>query len=444
MRKAVFCWIVLVAAAVSSASAGFLYVPVVDRNGQATEVWLSNGSAQDRRYATTFLPAGSNGAPRTAPSTKASVVAGRTNKLVGLGLPGQPGLLEIETVTQVAVEARIASVSAGVRGYTEVPVISSSNALAAGSVGHLLALSRDGAVSTDLGIVNLATQTAQCQISFFRADGSAVASTITIAVAPLSLRYFADAFNILGATAIAEARAQVSCNQLFYPFATMFNPARALVTFARPAPTGASTLGGPTGNPTDPGAIVFEQTGVVHTPTQGNETRQIVVPVQQALALKRMTVEWDVTPGPWTASKPEGNHNLIWVHRGRFRSNTVANVNTFGPPRSGVKNTQNLDVPPSGITIQEVPMTFQQGVQYHLRYVYDAETNRVTLTVSTGGTVVSTLEMPGTTLNRTLTVPTTGLFIQFGHTAAQALGGIEFPTYGWVYSNLRVEMVPVS
>ncbi len=406
--------------------------------------WLSNSSVQDRRYATTFLPAGTNGAQRSTASTKASVVAGRTSKLVGIGRPGQPGLLEIETVTQVVAEARIANASAaGVVAHTSVPVISSSNALPAAAAGHLLALFRDGAVSTDLGIVNLSTQTAQCQISFFRADGAPIASVITVAVAPLSLRYFADAFGILGVPAVADARAQVSCNQLFYPFATVFNPARAVVTFATPAPSGASTLGGPNGGgTTNPDAIVFEQTGVVHAPTQGNETRQIVVPVQQALALKKMTLEWDVVPGPWTASKPEGNHNLIWVHRGKFRSNTVANVNTFGPPRSGIKNTQNLDVAPSGITIKETPMTFLQGVQYHLRYVYDAETNLVTLTVSTGGTVVSTLEMPGTTLTRTITVPTTGLFIQFGHTAAQALEGIEFPTYGWVYSNLRVEMVP--
>ena len=46
--------------------------------------------------------------------------------------------------------------------------------------------------------------------------------------------------------------------------------------------------------------------------------------------LRRFIAEWDVVPGPWTGSKPDGNHNLIWIHRGKYRSNTLANVNTFG------------------------------------------------------------------------------------------------------------------
>jgi hypothetical protein len=87
-------------------------------------------------------------------------------------------------------------------------------------------------------------------------------------------------------------------------------------------------------------------------------------------------------------------------------------------------------------------MPFQQGVSYHVRYVYDAEINKITMTVSSGGTTVSILEMNGSAINKTIMVPAAGLFVQFGHTAAQAAGGIEFPTYGWVYSNLRIEMTP--
>lgn len=440
-----------VSASISPAWAGFVYVPVLDRAGSggsshSTEVWLANNHPQERRYGTFFLPAGANGATRSGTSAKATIAGGRTVKLVGAGA-GQRGLLEIETVAPVQIEARMVnSPSSGFGAYTSVPVISSENALAPGAVAHLLALSRDNSGTyTDLEIVNLGTQAAQCSVQFFRTDGSAIAAAATVAVPPLSLRQFGDALGVLGQTAVADTRARVSCNQTFYAFAALYNPARTMLTFVTPAASGASTLSGPNGGgepgPT-PGAIVFERTGALHTPVEGSEIRQINVPVPQALSLKRMIIEWDVVPGAWTAIKPEGNHNLIWVHRGKYRSNTIANVNTFGPPRSGIKNTQNVDMPAKALFAKEVPLALQQGVSYHLRYVYDAEANRITLTVTSGGATVATLEMEGSTPSGRLTVPATGLTVQFGHTAAQALEGIEFPTYGWQYSNLRLEMVP--
>ncbi len=446
MKKVLFASLVL-AASVSPAFAGFVYVPVLDRTGSggskhATEVWIANNGAEDRRYGTFFLPAGSNGLQRSGTSAKATVVGSRGVKLVGVGTA--PGLLEIEGAPQVLVEARMVnSPSGGFGAQTAVPVISSENALAPNAIAELLALSRDtSGAYTDLEVVNLGNQAAQCAIQFFRADGTQIASTARIAVPPLSLRHFADVFTILGVTSVADARARVACNQTFFAFAGIFNPARTLLTFTTPAASGASTLAGPNGPPPAAGAIVFEKSGEVHRPAPGNETRQITVPVPQALSLKRVTIDWDVVPGPWTAAKPDGNHNLIWVHRGKYRSNTLANVGTFGPPRSGIKNTQNLDMAAKALTLKEVPLALQQGVSYHLHYVYDAETNRVTLTVTSQGSTVATLDMEGSALNKVITVPSSGLVVQFGNTAEQAAGGIEFPTYGWAYSNLRIEMAP--
>jgi hypothetical protein len=453
MKKLLFASLVLAvsASAVSPAFAGFVYVPVLDRTGSGgskhtTEVWVSNNGTEERRYATFFLPAGSGGIQRSGTSTKATVLGGRTVKLVGISGVGAPGLLEIEGGTQVLVEARMSNApSGGFGAATAVPVISSENALAPNAVAELLALSRDtSGAYTDLEVVNLGNQAAQCAIQLFRADGTQIGSTAKVAVPPLALRHFGDVFTVLGVTSVADARARVACNQTFFAFAGIFNPARTLLTFATPAASGASTLAGPNAPPQGE-TIVFEQSGQVHKPVLGNETRQITVPVPRALSLKRVTIDWDVVPGPWTASKPDGNHNLIWVHRGKYRSNTLANVNTFGPPRSGIKNTQNLDMAARALTLQEVPLVLQEGVSYHFHYVYNAETNRVTLTVTSQGstpTTVATLDMEGSAASRLITVPATGLIVQFGHTAAQAAEGIEFPTYGWVYSNLRIEMAP--
>lgn len=450
MKKRLLACITFAAAlSVEPAFAGFVYVPILNRTGtggstHATEVWLSNSGTQERRYGTFFLAAGADGTQRPAPSTKATLLAGRTSKLVGISAPGTTGLLEVEAGTQVLVQARLAnSPASGFAAYTEVPVISSDNMLSAGSAAHLQALLRDASGAyTDLDVVNLANLAATCTIQFFRADSTQIGSTATISVPPLSLRHFPDALGTLGETAIADARAQVSCNRTFFAFAAVFNPARTVLSFVTPSASGASTLSGPNGPGPSPDAIVFERTGQVHKAVIGQATKVLTIPVPQALQLKKVTIEWDVVPGPWTATKPDGNHNLIWLHRGKYRSNTIANVNTFGPPRSGIKNTQNLDMVAKALTAKEVPLVFQEGVTYHLNYVYDADTNKINLTVTSGGAILATLDMDGSALNKVISVPATGLFLQLGHTAEQAAGGIEFPSYGWTWSNLRVEMQP--
>ncbi|HYN22855.1 MAG TPA: hypothetical protein VE078_17980, partial [Thermoanaerobaculia bacterium] len=321
--------------------------------------------------------------------------------------------------------------------------ISSDNTLPAGTAAHLQALLRDasGAYS-DLDVVNLANLAATCTIQFFRADGTQIGGTATVSLPPLSMRHFADALGTLGETAIADARAQVSCDRTFFAFAAVFNPSRTLLSFVTPSASGASTLPGPTGPGPSPDAIVFEQTGQVHKAAIGQATKVVKVPVSQALLLKKITVELDVVPGPWNPAKLDGNHNLLWLHRGKYRSNTVANVNTFGPPRSGIKNSQNVDMAAKALTQQEVPLVMQEGATYHLKYVYDADTNKINLTVTSGGATLATLDMNGSALNKVISVPATGLFLQLGHTAEQAAGGIEFPSYGWTWSNLRVEMQP--
>lgn len=430
----------------SPALAGNVYIPVLDRAGAVTEVWIANSGLQERRYATHFITAGTDGTARpSTPVNRVIVLGGRTARLTGLTTPGQIGLLEIDAAPQLAIDAKLRNPSAGDDPilYSNVPVITSSNALAANAVAHLLGLARTNAGAfTDLGVVNLARQVATCSISFYRANGSQIGGTATVEVPSLSLRNFGDALGLLGESQAADARAAVTCDRQFYAYAGVFDPATTTLSFAAPSGTGASTLGGTGGTAPPPAgnAIVFTRDGSIHTPAAGNESSSFVVPVTNALVLKRMVIEWDVKPGLFTAGKEDKGHALIWVHRGKFRSNTIANVNAFGTPRNEVKNTTNVDVPPSGLVQQQAPFIFQQGTTYRLRYVYDAENRNWTLTISSGGTVLTTLTQVATAAGQRLTIPASGFFVQFGHTAAQAAEGFEFPTYGWNYANLRVEM----
>jgi hypothetical protein len=436
--------------AAAPAAAGNLYVPLVDRDGaggshQRTEVWIANTGAVARTYTATFLPAGASGTALSGTGARATVAGGRTAKVIGLTTSGRFGLLEINAAPQLQVEARLANtVAFGPAFSTPVPVISSTNVLKPGTTANLLGLSRtSGGGYTDLGVVNVEKTAATCAVALFRADGTQIAGTATITVEPLSLRLFGDAIGLLGETDEVDARAQVACDQTFYPYAAVFNAATGALLLATPAGSGTSTLGsGTTPPPPPPGnALVYTLDGLFHTPTVGNEFKQLVVPVTHALALKRMVIDWDVTPAAFTPGHEDKNHNLIWVYRGRNRSNTIANMNVFGPQRNEIKNTTNVDVPPAGFTSAITPLAMVAGTLYHIHYVYDAENAVVTTTVTSGGVTVAVMTQGATAANRTLTIPAPGFNVNFGNGTPQIAVG-EYPTYGWKYANLRIEMVP--
>jgi len=450
MKKTLLGCLTLLAtvAAALPAAAGNLYVPLLDRDGvgsshQRTEIWIANPASQSHNFTPTFLPTGASGTALSGTGTQATVLSGRTGKLIGLTTPGQFGLLEIVADTDIQVEARLAnSLGASSSTYTQVPVVTSANVVAAGSKANLVGLGRSsGGIYTDLGVVNLDRQsTANCSVSAFRADGTQISGTATITVEALSMRHFGDALGLLGETDLLDARAQVTCDKAFYPYAAVFNPVAGILLFANPTGSGASTLGA--GNTPPPGnSVIFTLSGLFHTPTLGHEIKQLVVQVPQALSLRSMIIDWDITPAAFTAGHEAENHSLIWVYRGKNRSNTIANMNTFGPPRSTVKNASNVDLAPPSVTAQETSMALQQGTLYHIHYVYDAEHATITTTISTGGVTAAVMTQNATARNNILTIPAIGFNVQFGNTAAQAASG-EWPTYGWQYANLRIEMVP--
>lgn len=458
MKKALACGLGLVfLGALSPAFAGTVYVLVADPKGpngstHSTEIWVSNSGVAQRPFAATFLAAETDGTRRNGNPTQIPVAVGSTYSLTNAGIVGKYGLLEVNTSERVSVEARLTNISANgnVTTHTSVPVISSANLLAAGETAHLHGLDRDTARGdlSNLGVVNLAHQTAQCEVKLFRANGTQIGPTASISLQPLSLRHFTDAIFALGEQRAADARAQVTCNQTFYAFASALTGSTGQLLFIAPAQSGASSLTAPgensPGNPVTPGGSkVFTQSGLIHIPTFGNEAKEIKVPIEQPLRVKRMIIEVDFTPGPWNPTNLSGNHAIIWVHRGKYRSGTIANTNAFGPGRSVVKNNQNVDLPAGDVTAAEQKRAFEQGKRYHLRYVYDAQTNVIRVIVSSGGVEINNFTMPGTArggaINLEPSGPDKGLVVQFGHRRGQL--GPEIPTYGWRYENLRIEMV---
>jgi hypothetical protein len=461
MRKSLVAILaaVLAIGTAGAAFAGAVYVPVPDPISAAgsthvVQLWMTNTGATQSAYTATVLAAESDGTQRPAQGPPASSVSGgRTSVLEGIGKVGQVSLLEVSTSSAVSIEARLISTSPNglTASVSPVPLISSDNLFDAGKTAVLLGLRRDNTRGdyTNLGIVNLGKQAAQCQTKFFRADGSQIATTSTLTFKPLSLRSFADAFSLLGELQAADARAQVTCDQPFYAYATLYTAAISQMLFITPAPSGSSTLTGP-GDSTGGGSggggggggtgggstTLFSAAGTFHTASPGNEKKTFKITLANAVSLRKMVIDMDVVPGPWNRAKSPGNHAILWLYRDKFRANTIANVNAFSPPKLSFKSAQNLELPAGSTTQDEVGLAWVQGTRYHLKYTYDAEHATVTSVISSGGTTLKTLTYPGTAPNGVLDIAATGLTAEFGHYADQE--GPEVASYGWSYANLVI------
>ena len=240
---------------------------------------------------------------------------------------------------------------------------------------------------------------------------------------------------------MVNGRTDISCSGRFFAFATISRRDRAETEWVIPAATGASTLALPGDAPPPPppsGGLVFRADGLIHTPTSANPKRVLSIPVQSALNLRRLVVDMDFTPGPWNLAKIPGNHAVFYLHRGKFRSNTVGNVNAFGPNKFTIKAAQNINMGPATQTDDERGIQLVQGTKYHVKYTYNAEGGNVTCVISQGGATILTLAYTATSGSR-LAIPATGLTIELGHLANQE--GPEVASLGWSYWDLRVELV---
>lgn len=438
--------------------AGAVYLPVTlpawhDGSLHSTEVWVSNPSGAQRAFATHFIPANTDGTH--SGGTDIPVPAQRTFLLSNVGAAS--GLLEVRSGQEMSVEAQLINTSpSGIQTRTSVPVISAANTVAAGKTAYIVGLERDPGRGTasNLAVVNLSSQGAQCELKLYRVDGTQIGSTVTLSFFALSLRQFDDALGAVGEQKIADARVHVTCNQPFFAFASIVNLPLSQVWFVEPSATtaadsgsgsgsdGGGNGGGGTGGGGGGGAgspVVFQKSGLLHTATPPNNAKGIVdIPIQSTLAVKRMVIECDFVPGPWNREKIPGNHAIIWLYRGKFRGNTVANVNAFGPNKYTIKMNQNVDLGAGEVTSNEIGLQLEQGRRYHLRYTYDATTNLITAEISSGGATLKTFSMPGTASGHILQVHPPALNVEFGHYPGQE--GPEIPSWGWSYYDLKVQM----
>jgi hypothetical protein len=322
--------LVLAALAAVPLHAAPVWVPVVgvqDAAGKvlSTKIWISNYAGETRSYSSVFRQTDGVVADEALQGT---VPAERAVFFDKAAVREPTGLLEIEAA-DLRVDAWIQTSRGRQTFMTRVPVISADVETAGGDTAFLNGLDRHLA---KIGLVTLGAEAARCDVDFLRADGNLAATSATVVVAAGVLQQFDDNLGVRPADQAVTA--QISCSQTFYAYAVAVNPATSEVSFATPESAMAVKAAAPRAQPAaiaSKGTIVFNAPGLLHKASKQNEKGVIRIPVPQALALRQMTVDWDVTVGPWSPKNPAGAHGLLWLYRGKFRSNTVANVSFYGP-----------------------------------------------------------------------------------------------------------------
>jgi hypothetical protein len=283
------------------------------------------------------------------------------------------------------------------------------------------------------------TEAAQCKVRLLGARGVVLEEARLAVAAGASAQIdFADRIGLRLA-----AGAHVSCDQAFYAYGAAAGENEPKAVWAEAFGPNAPCDFTIDATELTPGVWVATQDGTIHTAAKGKPKGVVCVKVAKDLSLDKMIVEWAVTPAAWS-KKPAGNHNMLFLHRGRFRGNTVSNVNAFGPNKNFVKIAQNVDMDPKASTNTKLGIALKNGNPYKIRYTYDAANKRVTADLYDNGVLYKTVSIDGSARGRVLTVlahglsEKGGLFAEFGHFADQEPP--EMPSFGWRYSNLRIEM----
>ncbi|HEV2846609.1 MAG TPA: hypothetical protein VG477_17275 [Thermoanaerobaculia bacterium] len=349
------------------------------------------------------------------------------------------GLVVIEGVLPSAVEARIETAHGNLTFLTGVPVISAANRIAANGAAYLNGLTGNHRDIVSLDLANLAGTKATCKLELLRDNGSPAGTIPGLEVQALSTRSFENALGLGLPPGTVGIRA--SCDQDFYAYAVGIDRETREVSFslpsaaASPAPYERQAVA-PSGKRT----IVVTRSGDFHFATRADPKGKIGLPVPGEIVLKQVKSEFDVTVGPWSKRQVDGNHGLLWLHRGKFRPHTLCSVNAQGPKKNGVKINQNLDLPvPPDVTSSVGRLTWERGKTYRVSVLYDAPAKSLVLRVSQDGHLLRTLLVPGTAKNGEIPVSRNGLFAEFGHFMDQELPAVGAP--GWKFSNFRAEMI---
>jgi hypothetical protein len=427
-----------------------LYVPVPDASAlQATPqitLRLNNASAATRHANVSFVEEGQSG---SAPGVTHAlgVAANGASVADGSSLVSGAGLLVISGSPQVTatVEYSIANSAGGSDFF--LPVIGEANQIAAKSTALVAGLERaTGGGFANLEIVNLGSASTQCSVSLVNLDGSPAAAGATVTLPPVSMTSFTDVLSGSANPNPSNVTAEVTCDQAFYPYATIYSPSPAAFHIAVPSTTVGTGVGGSNtssgGGTTSPGqptfppgaAVSVRRSGVFFAPVDSSlSALDIPIPVTPNGSYSQATVEFDMVVGAFT---PHYTAIAALLRPGSSRNNRTL---YFGFDIRGNVGRTFIDLGVVGLEPaikSSYPWT--EGSQYHIKLVYDVVQKILTLSIFQDGSQQA--QVHGANFNWDLRDTGKGMQVQFG--LPGVADGAYFPPIGWIFSNLSIEMTP--
>ncbi len=438
--------VVLMGLAGQPAAGGVVYVSLaadVELRGvrYTTELRVSNPTEIARSFTTHFIATNQNGTVRPDPFLPPSqaVPAGETRLFRGLTSGGSTGMVEINADQAWVFRARLVPVLAQVeRDGAAVAIVSSGNLVPGGRASFVQGLWRNPNRTTALGIVNLSKSENECSAELIGPQAQPLIPPAVLRLPPLSHAFFPDVLGLVGVNAQTEGRLELTCQGAAFAFAHVLNATTGEVLNLTLSTTGDSTLtppGAQTGCPE--GALCFEEKGVFHVPTVGDQVWERVFPIVPGQVFGRLRLQLTVQNGGWDVEQPDGLHNLFWVYRNVWRSNNFGYANLRGPNRNQLTNTTNVNLPAGQFKGTAVSATTTVGRVYKVDYTYDTTAGKIeTILTTLDGTEVA--RIVDTASASEIVTQGIGFTIWCGQTRSNA----EVPTLGWTYSDLSFQLLP--
>jgi hypothetical protein len=433
-------------AAVPSAVAE-MYVPIIAEKGigavaYRTEIVVSNLGEEPAVLSAALVEG--DGRPAFFPRT---VPAGGTFVFSHVVRAGKPGVLRIDSVSDLAVTARVKAMGrdGAVLSESPVSVLSAEGFLDAGETAHLQGIERRSrGAAPRLGIINLSEEAASCWAASFRMDGS-LAGERELTLAAGAGRLWTGALDAFGGALFADARVEVSCDVPFYAYAFVARAEGREASFIAPSRTSGSGLDVLTDNvlvvepcpngtvapePLPDGALGFTVAGTFLDVVPGDLCRTYDLPLQADTPYRQIRVEFDVHVDhfvtPWF-------HTVSSLRRASSRRNE--RILYYGLLVKGERRRTIFDLGTHQALKSDGP--WQEGGDYHVVLEFNGPNRRTTLRVFQGDTLVK--QMSGRASAREVR-PLTNRPVSVDFSASGIAHHSYYPPTGWRFSNLRVEI----
>ncbi|HKH49056.1 MAG TPA: hypothetical protein VKM72_30695 [Thermoanaerobaculia bacterium] len=300
-----------------------------------------------------------------------------------------------------------------------VPIVTNDNWFQGDEIAYIQNLARNTRGHANIEIMNLGTQTAVCTVELLRPKGTSFGSPLGVTLQPLSHEVVEDPFKDLVATG-GGMRAEVHCNEPFYAYGTFVGASvaqfRMLYPLSVPPQDVIETL-------------VVNRPGVFFAPVQGNSGLDVVLPLVENRAYRKVTIDFDVNISKFT---PIFTGLVGMLHAGGPRFGKTLYFGTF------IRGARNKTLVDLGSPVVEpalrVYSPWKQNALHHVMVVYDAEAATTRMLVTRDGKVI--MDAWGGAYNLDIADRGAPVRVSFG------LNGVAdnayFPPIGWKFSNLKI------